>query len=192
MCVVSEQDSKFGRLEGNSREIPHVYPDSWAMERTGDQDRLVITQAVHQVKLVRDLSQVMHEPFGILYVLVVPRGAHEAGRYQSPTPVSRQDLLNFLNRFEHFLESDGRHILWVASIGEPDLLVYDRHNMIYSYGRLEHFKKILETKAIAETPQVKIPSPHVHYYHEEFDENENQLLRYWDWKRSPLRNQDTQ
>jgi hypothetical protein len=68
---VSEQDSKFGRLEGNSREIPHVYPDSWAMERTGDQDRLVITQAVHQVKLVRDLSQVMHEPFGILYVLVL-------------------------------------------------------------------------------------------------------------------------
>jgi len=190
--VVSEQDFKFGRLEGNSREIPHVYPDSWAKERTGDQDRLVITQAVHQVNLVRDLSQIMDEPFGILYVLVVPRGEHEAGRYQSPNPVSRQDLLSFLNRFEHFLESDGRHNLWVASIGEPDLLVYDRHNLIYSYGRLEHFKKILETKGIAETPQVKIPSPHVHYYHEEFDENESQLLKYWDWKRSPLRNQDTQ
>jgi hypothetical protein len=133
----------------------------------------------------------MDEPFGILYVLVVPRGDREAGRYQSPNPVSRQDLLSFLNRFEHFLESDGRHNLWVASIGEPDLLVYDRHNLVYAYGRLEHFKKILEAKAIAETQQVKIPSPHVHYYHEEYDQDESRLLGHWNWKRSSLRNQDT-
>jgi hypothetical protein len=192
MCFVNENNFKFGRLEGASREVPHVYSDAWATEKAGNQDRLAITQAAHQIGLVRDLSQVMDEPFGVLYVLVVPRGKHEVGRYQTAHPVSREDLLGFLNQFEIFLESDGRHNLWVASIGEPDFLVYDRHNLIYAYGRLEHFKKVLGAKAVSEVPQVGIPSPHVHCYHKECDEYENQLFKYWNWKQFPLRDQDTE
>ena len=188
---MSEPIFKFGRLEGTSQEIPHVYPDSWAMEKSGDRDRLVISPSFRQIDLLRDLSQGMHEPFGILYVLVVPRTDQEPGRYQSPHPVSWQDLLSFLSRFELFLESDGRHNLWVASIGDPDLLVYDRHNLIYAYGRLEYFKKILEKKATVKVEEVKIPSPHVHHYHKKHDEDADELLRYWNWKWAPLRDQDT-
>jgi hypothetical protein len=191
MCGVSEHNFKFGRLDGTSQEVPHVYPDSWAMEKSGDRDRLVITPSVRQIDLLRDLAQGMHEPFGILYVLVVPRSEQEPGRYQSPLPLSRQDLLSFLNRFELFLESDGRHNLWVASIGDPDLLVYDRHNLIYAYGRLECFKKVLEKKAIAKVLEIKIPSPHVHHYHRKYDEDADGLLKYWNWNQSALRDQDT-
>ncbi len=105
----------------------------------------------------------------MLYVLVVLRDYGEPGRYQSPEPLSKLDLLEFLNRFEKFLESDGRHHLWVKSIGEPDLLVYDRHNLIYAYGSLEKFQAILTTEGLAETPSIKIPSPHVHYYNQKYD-----------------------
>jgi hypothetical protein len=98
--------------------------------------------------------------------------------------------LGFLNRFEQFLESDGRHHLWLKSIGEPDLLVYDRHNLIDAYGRLEDFKRTLTIMALAETPQIKIPSPHVHYYNAGYDDDCRALLRFWNWQHSPLREQD--
>ena len=70
------------------------------------------------------------------------------------------------------------------------MLVYDRHNVIYAYGALDKFKKILTAQALAETPKIKVPSPHVHYYNKEYDADCRALLEYWSWQRSPLREQD--
>jgi hypothetical protein len=132
----------------------------------------------------------MQEPFYLLYVLVVPRDYGEPGRYQSSDPHSKRDLLEFLNRFEQFLESDGRHHLWIKSIGESDLLVYDRHNLIYAYGDLDKFKRILRKEAFTETPRIKIPSPHVHHYNQDYDADCRALIEYWGWQHSPLLEQD--
>jgi hypothetical protein len=132
----------------------------------------------------------MEELFYLLYVLVVTRDHSKPGRYQSPEPVSKQDLFEFLNRFEKFLESDGRHHLWVKSIGGPDLLVYDRHNVIYAYGSLDKFKRILTTAGLAETTSIKIPDPHVHYYNQEYDADCRTLLKYWNWQHFPLGEND--
>jgi hypothetical protein len=181
---------KFGIPEGPDREILYAHADVWAMQETSGPRRLAVGPAAHHVRLLQYLLGVMSEPFGLLYVLVVPRSDEPAGRYQSPYPLSKPDLLAFLNRFEQFLESDARHNLWVASIGEPNLLVYDKHELIYAYGQLDGFKKILNTQAIVEVPEITIPSPHIHYYHQEYDEEERRLLGYWNWMRSPLREQD--
>ena len=187
---MSPQKLKFGILDSSSRETPYEYSGEWAIEQTTGPGRLVIGPRIRQMALLRALSGVMDEPFHLLYVLVVPRDYGVPGRYQSSEPHSKQDLLEFLNRFGQFLESDGRHHLWVQSIGEPDLLVYDRHNLIYTYGGLDKFKRILTTEALAETPRIKIPSPHVHYYHKKYDADCRALLKYWSWRRSPLREQD--
>ena len=177
---------KFGILDSLSREVPYQYSDEWALDQTTGSSRLVIASRINQVALLRALSSVMNEPFYLLYVLVVPRRDQEAGRYESSDPHSKQQVFDFLNCFEKFLESDGRHHLWIKSMEEPDLLVYDRHNLTYAYGDLEKFKKVLATAGLAETPSIKIPSPHVHYYHGEYDANCKTLLGYWDWRHSPL------
>jgi hypothetical protein len=184
---------KFGILENGSIEhpLPYSYGDQWAEEQTTGPKRLAIGPSQGHITLFRDLSSVMKEPFGILYVLVVPRGDGEPGRYQSPTPLSRQEVLTFLNRFGDFLESDGRHHLWLQSVGESDLLVYDRHNIIYAYGALDGFAKILSTKAMMRTEKIRVPDPHVHCYREEYDSDCRDLLEYWEWKQSPLRDADS-
>ena len=104
---------KFGALDSESRETAYEYPNEWAIEKTTGPARLIIGPARDHVNLLRDLLQVMKEPFDLLYVLVVPRSEDAPGRYQTPFPLSREDILAFLHRFQHFLESDGRHHLWL-------------------------------------------------------------------------------
>ncbi len=82
-----------------------------------------------------DLLEVSPEPFCILYVLTIPRSEERPGRYES-APVSREEARQFLSRFREFFENDARHHIWIKSIDGPDLLVYDKHNVIYAYGPL--------------------------------------------------------
>ena len=187
---MSPHKFKFGILDSSSREVPYEYADQWAIGQTTGPGRLVIAPRGRHVALLRSLSAVMAEPFYLLYVLVVATDYGEPGRYQSSELLSKQDLLEFLNRFEQFLESDGRHHLWVKSIGEPDLLVYDRHNVIYAYGALDGFKTILTREGLTESPKIKVPSPHVHYYIQEYDADCRALLESSNWEHSPLREQD--
>lgn len=181
---------KFGLFDGSIRGIPHDYPDVWAEETTAGTDRLVIAPASRHIELIRVLTRAMPEPFWLLYVLVVSRTGREPGRYESPSPISRSELEAFVGRFESFLESDGRHHLWVGSLGESDLIVYDAHNVIYAYGRLDIFKKVLASRALVGVPRVEIPARHTHNYNRECDADEEGLLAHLDWKWSPLREQD--
>ena len=79
----------------------------------------------------------MPEPFFVLYVLVVSRKEeNETARYQSGE-VSRAEVQAFLERFEDYLENDGRHHIWIHSPESSATLVYDNHDVIYCYGPLE-------------------------------------------------------
>ena len=53
------------------------------------------------------------------------RDTVDAARYEAPNEMSRQELLDFLAEYSEFLESDGRHHLWVAN-PEEGTIVYDR------------------------------------------------------------------
>jgi hypothetical protein len=168
----------------------YVYPNAYQKEQTTGPGRLVIGPATGHVDILLALMEFMPDPLGVLYVLVVPRSkSHEAGRYQSPYPVDRQDAVDFLTRFRDAFEKDGRHNLWVSSPESNGCLVYDKHNVIYAYGPLAEFEEVLKAMGLLEGP-VTFPVPHSHYYNEEWDDDVEAILRYWEWQHYPLRDQD--
>jgi len=179
---------KFGFL--NPEDRPYEFPNVWAFQRTSGGTRLAIAPARDQVDFLLRLIEVMPEPFWLLYVLVVPRGGGESGRYQCPEPQTRDVVKGFLQDFRSFLETDGRHHFWIASVSDPAMLVYDRHNLIYGYGPLDEFVTILSGTDLKESPTVQIPDPHVHHYNEDLDKDEHTLLMHWEWVGTPLRDSD--
>lgn len=133
----------------------------------------------------------MSEPYGLLYVLLVPRNdIHPAGRYQSPEPISREELNAFLGKFGNFLEGDGRHHFWIVSVDKSATLVYDGHNVFYAYGPLADFEAVLDQNNFQKTNEVLFPAPHVHHYNAEFDEQAVNLMNYWSWIKFPLQDSD--
>jgi hypothetical protein len=175
---------KFSSLIGSDF-IPYSYPNAWAVEKTSGPDRLVIAPASGHIELMMKLAGVLLEPFGILYVLLVSRRDNDLGRYQCPSPCKREEMESFLREFKEYFESDGRHHIWVVSIPASATLVYDQHNVIYAYGPLAQFKKILHGEGLRENP-ISFPAPHAHNYNQQFDEQEQKVLDYWDWRKSPL------
>ncbi len=179
---------KFGFLRGDE-DLPFEYSDCWHREQTSGPERLVIGRARGHVATVQELASLWSAECWLLYVLVVPRSAGEAGRYQSPSPVNQTELRAFLERFGAFLEADGRHHLWVASSAGEGTLVYDRHNVIYAYGDLSAHARTLERLGCRED-SVEIPVPHTHHYRAECDGDQEDVVSYWAWRHSPLQEQD--
>lgn len=177
---------KFGTLEEG---VPFVYPNVWKQGKTTGPDRLVIASASGQIDLIRKLTAVLPEPFGILYVLLVPRSGGEEGRYQSPKPFTRDELEAFLTQFQEFFERDARHNLWIRSLPASSTLVYDNHNVTYAYGQLKDFKSVLAQQGLQEG-EVHFPDPHSHNYNVEFDQAERDVMSYSEWLHSPLAEQE--
>jgi len=163
----------------------YVYPNVWAVEKTTGPERLVIAPSLDQVGLMIELSRILPEPFGILYVLLVSRCGNEPSRYQSPYPCARDEMESFVGHFQEYFESDGRHHIWITSLPESATLVYDNHNVLYAYGPLERYQKILSRSGLNEG-SVRFPVPHTHNYNAEFDDHEKKVLAHWDWRRYPL------
>jgi len=182
---------KFGAIP-NGEEVEFEYSDAWATEALAAINRLAIAPRQAQVELIQDLVTLMSAPFFVLYVLAVPRGGSEPGRYQSTSPQSSQGIEEFLGEFMPYLQLDGRHELWVKSAHSSDQLVYDRHNVIYAYGDLSKFEVRLKERGLSRVDAIQTPSPHVHYYHTVFDAEEVRILNYWPWIKSPLRAGDEQ
>ena len=180
---------KFGNPEPEDREFS--YENIWAIEATtGGSSRLVVAPTERQTQLLTSLLTVMTGPFWILYVLVVPRGRGEQGRYQCPELQTAIAVDAFLNLFRSFIQDDGRHNVWIASESGSEMLIYDRHNVIYAYGPVDAFRDVLAAEGLKEVPSVRFPSPHSHHYHQSLDSEEERLLQYWNWQRSPLKESD--
>jgi len=107
-------------------------------------------------------------------VLVVSRLGNEAGRYQSPEFGTKQELQDFLLEFKEFFETDGRHRIWIGATNNSGLLVYDQHHVIFAYGPIDRFERILENRGFREQP-FSFPAPHCHNYHEDNDQHEKTL-----------------
>ena len=180
--------SKLSSLVGSDF-IPYRYSNCWDIEKTSGPERLVIGPESRQVELLLKLTQTLAEPFGILYVLLVSRNDHEPARYQSPYPCDRGEMESFFRSFTDFFESDGRHHIWVTSLPDSSTLVYDQHNVIYAYGALPEFERVLHNQGL-NRGAVGFPVPHSHHYNAEFDEEEQRLLDYWAWRQSPLQEGD--
>jgi hypothetical protein len=179
-------------VDGSGAELPYQHRNIWAREKTAGPDRLVIAPSSGQVDLLLKLAAVMPEPYFLLYVLHTPRTEVAPGRYQSPEPVSRDQLSSFLRQFRDFLEGDARHDLWIGSSEKSSLLVYDRHQILFAYGPLDSFKSVLIENGLQEANEVRLPDPHVHRYNQEFDLQATDLMKFWSWTQFPLQDSDRQ
>jgi hypothetical protein len=168
---------------------PYTYPNIWSIETTTGPDRLVIAPSSDQVGLMIELANTLPEPFGILYVLLVSRCDNTEGRYQAPYQCDREEMESFLKQFRDYFELDGRHHIWVTSLPASATLVYDNHNVIYAYGPLEEYKRILSRRGLRKD-SVRFPVPHTHNYNAEFDDEEKRILGFWEWQRFPLMQED--
>lgn len=115
---------KFGWLPDGASELTYVYPNVWATEKTTGPDRLIIAPRAGYIRLMLELTKCLDAPFGVLYVLTLPRGGGVAGRYQHPSQLSFEGLELFLYTYKELLEQDARNSLWIQSAS--GLLVYDR------------------------------------------------------------------
>jgi hypothetical protein len=192
MLTPSETQTLYKFGNGGAEDRPSFYANAWAREDLSGTERLTIAPRADHIGLLKNLLDAVPEPMWLLYVLVVPRGEGEAGRYQSPGPLSREEVKKFLVDFGYFLERDGRQNLWIRSESGAAMLVYDRHNLIYAYGHLPEFVSILVRQGLNEVQpnSIVVPDPHSHHYHAVFDSDAERLLDSLEWQRTPLREQD--
>jgi hypothetical protein len=192
MLATKQAQAIYKLGDGMPEDRPWIYQNVWATEELSDAKRLVIAPKSGTTGILERLIETMPEPFWLLYVLVVPRGEGDAGRYQSSELQTRQQVRRFLHEFQTFLETDGRQNLWIRSESGPAMLIYDRHDLIYGYGLIDDGKELLKQIGLSEvsSASIKTPDPHSHHYHASLDAEASRLLAYLDWHHTPLRDQD--
>jgi hypothetical protein len=68
-------------------------------------------------------------------------------------------------------------------------LIYSQHNIIYAYGPLDEFERLLIRRDFVMS-DFEIPAPHVHYYHNQFDPVGRDILASAVWERFQLEDMD--
>jgi len=176
--------------DGTLDRSTELYWDNlYQVEEYPNCSRMKIGSSSNEIPLILDLCKDMDGPFGILFVLLASRLGKPAGRYQIPHPLSYEELELFVYENQEFFERDGRHHLWVSSITGEGQFIYDNHNFIYAYGNLESYCNKLKSHGYHEGI-IKIPAPHTHHYHPEFDNKEDELMEAFEWKYYPLQDGD--
>ena len=177
---------KFTAFDASNNEYAYDYGNIYQLEETENYIRLKIGASVHQIQLMLELSACLEAPYFCLYVLVTPRdGILEEGRYQSPLIESHEALVDFLLDFKEPIETDGRHHVWIGNANNDGLIIYDKHNVIYTYGQVDRFLSVLHTHG-RKHEVFNFPCPHGHYFHDENDGAIRNMLTYWDWQHFPL------
>jgi hypothetical protein len=151
--------------------------------------RLLIGCESGEIPLILEMCKGMNGPFHILHVLLVSRIGKESGRYQSPDPISYEDLELFLYEHQEYFEQDGRHHLWVYSSSGEGQFIFDNHNYIYAYGNIDSYMACLKKNGFSEG-EINIPDPHCHNYHTRFDDDESIVSSKFEWLYSPLHEHD--
>jgi hypothetical protein len=166
-----------------------VYSNTWAIEETNPR-RLLIGPAEGHIDILLALAELWKENYFLLYVLLNPQNTnYRPGRYQSPAPLSFTQISEFCQTFREYLETDGRHHLWVGSTVGAGTLIYDHHNVIFAYGHLDVYMEVLARHGLSEGA-VTIPETHSHHYHPCNNAKEDEMSKYWSWKYCPLQGVD--
>ncbi|MEM0907028.1 MAG: hypothetical protein AAGJ94_06670 [Pseudomonadota bacterium] len=167
-----------------------THPNIWMREEYTDFSRLVIGSRAGEVPLILDLCREMTGPFVILYVLLTSQTGRPPARYQSPKALTYDELELFLYTYQEFLEQDGRHNAWIASINGEGQFILDQHNVIFAYGNLPVYENTLRQKGYS-VADIKTPAPHRHNFHYQFSDMEDALMNHWGWKQYPLEPSDS-
>ena len=126
----------------------------------------------------------MAYPLAIVYELEASRNsAWPEGRYQSLWMDDFDELDALLIENWDFFEQDGRHNIWFASAENPKQIIYDQHEIIYIYGAEDDLLPKLKQEGFSEG-EAKIPSPHLHCFHPQFDDAFESLMTGYEWSYS--------
>lgn len=177
----SRPEHKFTSLVDDGEFLQHEYPNVFSREER----RLVVAPRSQHVNLLSSLIEQIEPPYRIRYVLQVASAGFAAGRYDLEDPLSKEDLAQFLRRFQPFLENDGRHHFWVRSLDGQSAVVYDQHDLLYAYGTLEAYESVCVREGLA-PGTIEVPFPHAHAFIDEHDQDLRELLSEWQWTRSEL------
>lgn len=181
---------KLTSLNGEGALVDHDYGDIFFRQPMEWGERLVIGPSNNQVEIMLSLAQTWDSyQFYILYVLLVSHSGAEPGRYQSPLIESLPELQSFFETYASFFEHDGRHHIWIGSPLNEGLLVFDQHNVIFAYGNLARYERLLVEKEFSQH-EFWFPGPHGHGYPPNNVQHEEKLLRHFSWQYSPLQDGD--
>jgi len=182
--------TKLEFLAGNEW-LPVHYPGTFAVELTTGPERLRIAPRDGHASVLLALAEAVGPEYKVLYVLHTPHGDASAGRYESPA-IDTSALRGFIRHFSGFIAGDSRHDLWVHTRIANATFVWDRHDLLYAYGPLSAFEAILTRLGLRRGTPVPMPDPHAHRYHSEWDTSERELVSWFDWEVTPLREEDEQ
>jgi hypothetical protein len=174
-----------------SQRVPCEYGNTFEREVVGGVERLRVGLDDAQDGCVRALASGLIGPFQLLYVLHTTRTGADLGRYESPL-LSAAQIHEFMQRFGPFLAQDARHDFWVRSHDDDATIVLDRHNLIYVYGQLTSVETVLRRIGATMSGLPLIPRAHVHYYHQQWDAAERDILAALPWTRTPLHESEIQ
>lgn len=164
---------------------PYRYPATFLRQPTTGPERLVVGNTSGGVALFRELVLALAPPYSMLYVLIVPRGTQVQGRYESE-PHTAAAFEEFVERYAEYLGLDARFHLWAFSGEDEATIVWDNHDILYLYGPLDRFERVLTALGYVRGP-VDVPGPHVHHYRDRFDADAADLLASRPWLHTPLR-----
>ncbi|MBN8422234.1 MAG: hypothetical protein J0L73_25190 [Verrucomicrobia bacterium] len=181
---------KFATLNKAGEPVAFSYGDIYFRQPLSHGERLTIGPSASHVDLALALAGAWAtQQYYILYVLLISHSGALPGRYQSPLIESFEDLQVFFYTFEKFLESDGRHHIWISSPAKEGTLVYDQHDVIFAYGDLSSYEAVLSDRGFQQQ-EFWFPTSHCHSYPASHVADEKDLLSHFDWQYSPLQEGD--
>ncbi len=186
--------TKIVRVTGTAAapvEHPFAYADAYARERWADgTERLRIGLRDRHATVLRRLVAALRPPYKLLYVLHTSRTGAVLGRYESAV-LDRPEVERHLAQFGAFFGGDARHDVWLHSAA-GGTLVLDRYNVLYAYGPLADFERVLQAAGVSAGPAPEVPRPYALHYHAEWDTAERDAIRAFGWRVTALRPEDEQ
>ncbi|MHA7966778.1 hypothetical protein ACX93W_21945 [Paenibacillus sp. CAU 1782] len=149
--------------------------------------RLVIWPNERAIDTLKKLLEKSKENFEVMYILMTSRCNNDEARYKAEH-LQLNEVVNFLDVFQTFIEFDSRHRVVIRSSDESlTYFVYDEENILLAYGNVELFKQLLDEVGFEPYEGgIVFPDPHMHVYHEELDQYENQVLHHFPWTKHEL------
>jgi hypothetical protein len=158
-------DSVIGRFFALGDDTPFRHPEIWTRQASPDTGvaRLCIGGGEDPVGLLLRLGQALTEPLFVLAVIDVSTEA--TGKYESEA-MTDADVASFFDQFGRLFAEHGRAEAWIGSLPDEgglarDFVVLDDHDLLYAYGPLDVFERILRDVGFT-TGLPEIPVPHVH------------------------------
>ena len=168
-----------------------IYEKEYAIRESSSGGRLIVTPDKNHIKLMLNLfaGENKNHSYSIVYFLL--NGRKDAqGKYQASKALSWVGLENFCVKYSDYFETDARHNFGIRDIETKDTVIYDNHNVLYVFGNLEEKIKILEGNGYKKAGKIVIPKPHTHFFNDDNDDIENDLLRNNEWIFTPVKIED--